>query len=250
MNEEIVAVIPARWASSRFPGKPLAMIAGKPMIQWVYERASLAKTISRVIVATDDERIVQAVQSFGGEVQMTPSELPSGTDRTAWVCRHLQCTIVVNVQGDEPLIEPDAVDLVAQTLVDNPAADMATLARRIGDCDDLENPNKARVIIDRYQRALYFSRAAVPFARDVEKAKWIDTFPYYDHIGIYAYRRSFLFKLTELPPSQLEQIEKLEQLRALENGYTIQVGLCPFNPICVDVPDDVRKVEQRMKEIA
>lgn len=250
MGSRILVVIPARWGSSRFPGKPLAKIAGKPMIQWVYERVSRAKMVNQVIVATDDERILSTVTGFGGLAEMSPSELPSGTDRTAFVARKLAGNIIVNVQGDEPLIEPDAVDLVVQTLLSDDSAHMATLARRMTNGADIENPNKARVILDHRHRALYFSRAAVPFARDIkEKSQWAEVFPYYEHIGIYAYRRDFLFQFTALPPSLLEQIEKLEQLRALENGFVIKVGIGTFESVCVDVPEDVDAVEQRMKEL-
>jgi 3-deoxy-manno-octulosonate cytidylyltransferase (CMP-KDO synthetase) len=250
MVNRILAVIPARWASSRFPGKPLAKIAGKPMIQWVYERTSKAKTVDQVVVATDDERIASTVAAFGGLVEMTPSELPSGTDRVAFVARKYDGDIIVNVQGDEPLIEPDAVDLTAQTLLSDDSAHMATLARRMTNGADIENPNKARIVLDQRQRALYFSRAAVPFARDIhEKSQWPEVYPYYEHIGIYAYRREFLFQFTALPPALLEQTEKLEQLRALENGFVIKVGIGSFDSVCVDVPQDVKAVEQRMKEL-
>jgi 3-deoxy-manno-octulosonate cytidylyltransferase (CMP-KDO synthetase) len=228
----------------------LAKIAGKPMIQWVYERASKAKTVDQVVVATDDERIMSAVAGFCGIVEMTPSDLPSGTDRAAFVARKYAGDVIVNVQGDEPLIEPDAVDLAAQTLLADDSAHMATLVRRITNGADIENPNKVRVVLDHRHRALYFSRAAVPFARDIEeKSQWPTVFPYYEHIGIYAYRREFLFQFTALPPAQLEQIEKLEQLRALENGFVIQVGVGNFDSVCVDVPEDVEVVERRMKEL-
>lgn len=247
--ETVVAIIPARWASSRFPGKPLAPIAGKPMIQWVCERTSMAKKLSDVLVATDDERIVEAVHTFGGKAVMTPSELASGTDRVAYVARDLDVDAVINVQGDEPLIDPHAIDVLADTLLAKTSTRMATLVRKIMDSAKLDNPNTVRVVIDTNHDALYFSRAAIPFARDIDKKQWALHFPYYDHIGIYAYRKEFLLELTELPISMLEQAEKLEQLRVLENGYKIKVGIVDVQPICVDVPDDVGRVEERIREL-
>jgi len=250
MNKRIIAVIPSRWASSRFPGKPLASIAGKPMIQWVYERTARATKILQTIVATDDQRIADVVKSFGGRVAMTPSDLPSGTDRVARVVADMDVDAVINVQGDEPLIEPEAVDLLVDTLLQDDHTPMATLARRITKADELENYNSARVVIDRDNNALYFSRVPLPFARDLKnKHDWVAHFPYYDHIGIYAYRKDFLMQYSSLPVSILEQAEKLEQLRALENGYKIKVGIGEFMPICVDVPQDVDRVEQRIREL-
>ena len=218
----VVAIIPARWASSRFPGKPLALIAGKPMIQWVYERTRQAETLTDIIVATDDDRIVDAVTAFGGRAVMTPSELPSGTDRAAFVARELDVDAVINVQGDEPLIDPHAIDVLTETLLSETTTRMATLVRKITEANEVDNPNIVRVVIDNNNDALYFSRAAVPYARDIEKESWVDHYTYYDHIGIYAYRKDFLLQLTELPISMLEQAEKLEQLRVLENGYKIK----------------------------
>ncbi len=250
MTPRCAAIIPARYASSRFPGKPLALIAGKPMIQWVYERARLAKGFDHLLVATDDDRILETVLSFGGKAVMTPSDLPSGTDRVAWVARDLDVDVVVNLQGDEPLIEPDALELVVATLISDDEAVMATLARRVYDGEELRHHDTARVVMDYRQRALYFSRAAVPFARDVQDiTQWPGHYTYYDQIGLYAYRKPFLLAYKDLPYSQLEQAEKLEQLRALENGYILKVGLCDFHPICVDVPEHLAAVEHRMKEM-
>jgi len=246
---KVAAIIPARWASSRFPGKPLAPIAGKPMIQWVYERTRQSKSVSDVIVATDDERIVNAVTSFGGRAAVTPSELPSGTDRVAFVARTLEVDAIINVQGDEPLIDPEAIDVLANTLLADNSTKMATLVRKITTPGEIDNPNIVHVVIDHNKNALYFSRAAIPYARDIDKAKWIDHYPYYDHIGIYAYRKEFLLQLTELPISMLEQAEKLEQLRVLENGYKIKVGFVSMQPICVDVPDDIERVENHLREL-
>ena len=249
MSERIIAVIPSRWASSRFPGKPLAIIAGKPMIQWVYERTAKATKISDTIVATDDERIVVAVKSFGGKVVMTPSSLPSGTDRVARVAADMDVDAVINVQGDEPLIDPEAVDLLVDTLLLDDAP-MATLAAKITDPDEMKNYNSARVVFDVNFNALYFCRQPLPFVRDIKESReWIKHFSYYDHIGIYAYRKEFLMNYSSLPYSALEQAEKLEQLRALENGYKIKVGVGDFHPICVDIPEDVARVEKRIKEL-
>lgn len=250
MSARMAAVIPARYASSRFPGKPLAMIAGRPMIQRVYERARRARGFDHLIVATDDQRIYDAVAGFGGQVVMTPGDLPSGTDRVAWVARDLQVEVVVNIQGDEPLIDPAALELVAATLLSDPAAEMATLARRVSDGAELLGHDTARVILDHQQRALYFSRAAIPFVRDVQSVtEWPAHAPFFDQIGIYAYRKPFLLSYAALPASRLEQAEKLEQLRALENGHIIKVGLCDFRPVCVDLPEHIAAVERRIQEL-
>ncbi len=244
----VVGVIPARYASTRFPGKPLALIAGKPMIQWVYERALKAKLLDQLLVATDDERIFSAVVGFGGKVEMTPGDLPSGTDRTAYVARKLQADILVNIQGDEPLIDPLAVDLVAGTLIEHDDADMATLVHPVDGGTELANPNKVRVVLDCRGRALYFSRAVIPYLRDAGDQKvWASRFTFYEHIGIYAYRRDALFRLTALAQSPLEKAEKLEQLRALENGMVIQVGICRFESLGVDVPEDLAAVEKKLQ---
>ena len=246
---KVVGIIPARWASSRFPGKPMALIAGKPMIQWVYERSSKAAILDQVIVATDDQRIYDAVSAFG-QVVMTPSELPSGTERAAFVMRDRDADVVVNIQGDEPLIDPDAIALVVNTLVQDDAADMATLARKVSDPAELDNVDTARVVIDHHGRAMYFSRAVIPHARDLaSRREWPGKFPYYDQIGIYAYRRDFLLGYANLAPSVLEQAEKLEQLRALENGHIIRVGICDYQAVCVDKPEHIGQVEAKIKEL-
>ncbi|HPG38446.1 MAG TPA: 3-deoxy-manno-octulosonate cytidylyltransferase [bacterium] len=249
MKSGIVGIIPARYASSRFPGKPLALIAGKPMIQWVYERACLAKNLDQVIVATDDERIYNTVTGFG-RVVMTPENIPSGTERAAYVTRDMDVEIVINIQGDEPMIDPAAIELVGKVLRDDSEAVMATLARRVSDPAELDNFDTARVVIDHKQHALYFSRAVIPYARDLQqKSDWPAKFPYYDQIGIYAYRKEFLLKYKDLPFSILEQAEKLEQLRALENGFKIRVGICNYEAVCVDKPEHIAQVEKKMKEM-
>jgi len=245
---KIVVCIPARYASTRFPAKVLAHDTGKYLIQHTWEQARKAKLPQRVVIAADDERIVQAAREFGAECVLTSPNHQSGTDRLAEAVGKSDADIVINVQGDEPQINPEHIDYLARLLLDAPDASMATLAAAFATREQIADPNVVKVVLDATGKAIYFSRSVIPYDR--EHAGVGETSHYLRHIGIYAYRRTFLFTLTELPPSPLEQIEKLEQLRALENGYTIQVELCRFNPICVDVPDDVRRVEQRMKEMA
>lgn len=245
---QITAVIPARYQSTRFPGKPLAEIQGKPMIQWVYERTSRAELINQVIVATDDERIKDAVQHFGGIVRMTPEDCASGSDRAAIVAADLSADIIINVQGDEPLVQPKAVDLLARTLLQDEQADMATLVYKARSIQDLDNPNTVRVVFDHNQRALYFTRSVIPYARDLERSEWLNVFPYYIQVGMYAYRRPFLLNYNNLQDSLLEKTEKLEQLRALENGYTIKIGIGDFKPVCVDIPEDLERIKKAIEQ--
>lgn len=244
-----IGVIPARYGSTRFPGKPLALILGKPMIYWVYSRASQAQLLDRLVVATDDERILEAVRAFGGEAVMTSPEHPTGTDRLAEVARSVVAEIFVNIQGDEPLISPEAIDALIRAMQEHPDVPMGTLCRKASDPEEVGNPNTARVVFDRDHRALYFSRAAIPYYREAgSPAQFLDFGPVYQHIGVYAYRRDFLLRFTELPQTPLEKAEKLEQLRALEHGFPIFVVETDYQPICVDVPADIAKVENRMKE--
>lgn len=250
VKKPAVGIIPARYSSTRFPGKPLARIARKPMIQWVYERSIQAKLLDQVIVATDDYRIYNAVRAFGGLVQMTDADHNSGTDRVAQVARSLDADIIINIQGDEPLIEPSGIDTLVQLLLDHPECQMATLARPVAHAEELTNPNTARVLIDRNGDALYFTRAAVPFVRDGgPMAGWLQHAPFYNHIGIYGYRKQFLSEFTSWPSLVYEKTEKLEQLRALEYGYRIKVGIVDFEPVCVDVPTDLEIVEQKIKSM-
>jgi len=191
-EDRIVGVIPARFGSSRFPGKPLVEIGGKPMIQWVVERASRSKRVFRVLVATDDERILACVREFGGDAVMTPREIPTGTDRVAFVVKDMDVDIVVNIQGDEPLVEPDEVDAVAEILLDDEKAVMGTLVKRMTYPDELESPNTAKVVVDESGNALYFSRSPVPFCRDGgDRADWLHHRTYFNHVGIYSYRKNF-----------------------------------------------------------
>ncbi len=231
-----VAIIPARYQSSRLPGKPLADICGRPMIEHVYRRAAAARSIAAVIVATDDERIHRAVRAFGGDSRMTSSSHPSGTDRIAEVAAGLTCTVVVNVQGDEPLIEPAMIDEAVAPFSADPSLMMSTLRRRIDDDADRENPNVTKVVVDRDDFALYFSRAPVPFIRvNCPPA------PAWRHIGLYVYRRECLLRLAALPPTEMERSEALEQLRALEYGIRIKAVETEFDSIGVDTPEDLAR---------
>lgn len=239
-----VGIIPARYASSRFPGKPLARILGKPMIQWVYQRAIGARRLDQVIVATDDQRIYDTVRQFGGLVEMTSPEAANGTERVAEVARKLDSHLIVNLQGDEPAIDPAMIDQLVELMLVNPAAAVGTLVRKIEQPADLLNPNIPKVVVDQDFYALYFSRSPIPFCRDeLPGEKWLSQGDYYQHIGMYIYRRDFLLQLVTMPLSKLEQIEKLEQLRILENGYKIKVAVTQGRSFGVDVPDDIQKVE-------
>jgi 3-deoxy-manno-octulosonate cytidylyltransferase (CMP-KDO synthetase) len=231
----VLGVIPARFASSRFPGKPLVSIGGKPMIQHVWERVQRARSIHRVLVATDDDRIASAARQFGAEVAMTSPAHPSGTDRVAEAAAATDADVIVNIQGDEPLIEPAAIDLAVSTLLDVPGCRMATLKRRIEREQDVCNPNVVKVVTTLDGWALYFSRSPVPYARDGRTAYW-------KHIGLYVYRRDLLLSYSALPRGPLEEAEKLEQLRALENGIGIRVAETGFDTIGVDTPEDLEAV--------
>ena len=237
---EVWAAIPARWGSTRLPGKPLLELAGKPMVQHVYERAARAEGIARAVVLTDDERIAAAVARFGGECEMTPADCASGTDRIAHAARGWSAGAVVNVQGDEPLIDPQAVARLALHLRAHEHDGMATLAVAASE-GDLENPNAVKVVLDRDGYALYFSRAAIPYPRHVDGAGVLR------HLGIYGYRRETLLRLAALAPSPLERRESLEQLRALEAGMRIAVGISPEAfPPGVDTEGDLAQAERHL----
>jgi 3-deoxy-manno-octulosonate cytidylyltransferase (CMP-KDO synthetase) len=235
----VVAIIPARFASTRFPGKALADIDGRPMIEHVYRRAEACRAISRVIVATDDLRIATRVLDFGGNVRMTRVDHQTGTDRLAEVVTTLDCDVVVGVQGDEPLIDPRAIAESIEPFSD-PAVQMTTLYRRIDDPADVTNPNVVKVVLDRAGFAMYFSRAPIPFARD-PRGGWP---PQYKHIGLYAYRRSALLVLAALEQTPLERTESLEQLRALEHGIRIKAVETRYDSIGVDTPQDLQQVRR------
>jgi 3-deoxy-manno-octulosonate cytidylyltransferase (CMP-KDO synthetase) len=236
---QIVAVIPARFASTRFPGKPLADIDGRPMIEHVYRRAAASRAVSRVIVATDDLRIATTVTGFGGHVRLTRPDQPTGTDRLAEVAAALDCDVVVNVQGDEPLLDPRAITEVVAPFAD-PSISMTTLYRRIDTPAELSDPNVVKVVVDRAGFALYFSRAPIPHQRD-PRGGWP---PLYRHIGLYAYRRSALMVLASLEPTPLERAESLEQLRALEHGIRIKTVETAYDSIGVDTPQDLEQVRR------
>ncbi|NQT26061.1 3-deoxy-manno-octulosonate cytidylyltransferase [candidate division KSB1 bacterium] len=240
-----IGIIPARYDSSRLPGKPLADIGGKPMIQHVAERALKSTLLSRVIVATDNQRIMECVQGFGGDAVMTSSAFTSGTDRIASVAQTIETDIVVNIQGDEPLIEPDEIDLVIHTLAEDPNADMGTLVTPIKKVEDLTNPNTAKVVLNQDGYALYFSRSPIPYQRDTQDiGDWLNEGPYFKHVGLYSYRKSFLLQFARHEPEPLEMTEKLEQLRALVMGAKIKVAQTKYNPICVDTPEDLERVRK------
>jgi 3-deoxy-manno-octulosonate cytidylyltransferase (CMP-KDO synthetase) len=244
-----VVVIPARYESSRFPGKPLALIAGSPMIEHVYRRACLARHVSRVVVATDDDRIARVVTAFGGDVVMTSAAHPTGTDRLAEVASGLECDIVVNVQGDEPLVTPEMIEQVMAPLAADPTAVMSSLRTRLTSRAEYLDPNVVKVVVDLQDVALYFSRAPIPHGRDAASS---DEPPpsAWRHIGMYAYRRTFLGTYTRLPPTPLEQGERLEQLRALEHGYRIVVPETAHRSVGVDTPSDLKEVEAMVSAAA
>lgn len=241
----VTAIIPARYASTRFPGKPLADIHGKPMIQLVYERTVQSHLVDRVIVATDDDRILQAVQSFGGEAMMTRTDHPTGTDRLAEVADRIDSDLVVNVQGDEPLIDPRMIDLAVAPLLEDASIPMGTLKCPIETVDEYRNPNVVKVVTDRQGFALFFSRAPIPHPRDFAEdlAAHFYRFSAFKHIGLYVYRRDFLLGYPKLAATPLEQLEQLEQLRALEHGHRIKVVETELLSQGVDVPEDLLRVK-------
>jgi 3-deoxy-manno-octulosonate cytidylyltransferase (CMP-KDO synthetase) len=245
---KVVIVIPARYASSRLPGKPLLRATGKYLVQHVYERACQAKRAGQVIIATDDPRVEAAVKSFGGEVAMTRRDHPSGTDRVAEVARRLDADVILNLQGDEPLVDPSALDLLCEQLEVQPAAEMATLAVPIRSAEQWRDPNCVKVVCDANGNALYFSRSPIPFVRDGQPSFTGEPARFLQHLGIYAYRRAFLLRMAALPPSALEQLEKLEQLRVLALGYRIQVGIVRQAAIGVDTYEDYERFVQTLRQ--
>lgn len=242
MNK-IVAVLPSRYASTRFPGKPLALIHNKPMIQWVYERVKKMKKIDEVYVATDDERIMECVSSFGGKAIMTPSDLPSGTDRIAYAVKEIKTDfdLVLNIQGDEPMIKEEMIDTLISAFEDE-AVSFATLCKRIEDEQEINNPNIAKVVKTTDNFAVYFSRSTIPFNRDNHAET-----DYFKHIGVYGYKPSFLKEFASLNQSYLETMEQLEQLRAIENNLPIKILETPFQSIGVDLPEHIAVVENELK---
>jgi 3-deoxy-manno-octulosonate cytidylyltransferase (CMP-KDO synthetase) len=240
-SPKVLAVIPARHASSRFPGKPLAPIAGQPMIQHVFERVVRASLVSRVVVATEDQRIKAAVEAFGGEAILTRSDHRTGTDRVAEVAVHLPAEIYVNVQGDEPLIDPGAVDALVAAILEDDEVQLATPCTEISQPSEIMDPNIVKVVRDFDSNALYFSRAPVPWVRDTGQTV---AARHWKHLGLYGFRRDALLEFPTLPPGELEQLEQLEQLRWLENGFRIRVVETNYDAVSVDIPSDVARVEK------
>ena len=240
---KFMAIIPARYASTRFPGKPLAVLGGKTVIQRVYEQVS--SLLDEVYVATDDERIFQAVEAFGGRAVMTRADHKSGTDRIEEAAEKIgsQADVIINVQGDEPFIQPSQIKTLMQ-LFDAPETQIGTLGKRFENIEGVENPNSPKIVTDNRGFALYFSRSPIPFVRGKERSEWLANYPFLKHLGIYAYRREVLREVTQLPQGNLEKAESLEQLRWLENGYRIRVGLTDVETVGIDTPEDLKRAEE------
>jgi len=243
-----IAIIPARYASTRFPGKPLALLGGKTVIQRVYEQAT--SVLDEAWVATDDERIQKAVEQFGGRVVMTRADHKSGTDRIEEAAEKIgtDADVIINIQGDEPFVQPSQINTLMQ-LFDNADTQIGTLGKRFEDMAAVNNPNSPKIATDRQGFALYFSRSVIPYVRGAEQTEWLSRFPYLKHLGIYAYRREVLHEITQLPQSPLELAESLEQLRWLENGYRIRVGLTDAETVGIDTPEDLQRAEAFLKEM-
>lgn len=244
---KFTAIIPARYASTRFPGKPLAMLGGKTVIERVYQQVS--SVFDEVCVATDDDRILQAVETFGGKAVMTSPNHRSGTDRLQEAVEKTGTTadVVVNVQGDEPFIHPSQLRSLCQCF-DNPATQIATLGKRFSDMEAVDSPNSPKIVVDNQGFALYFSRSVIPFVRGVDHGEWLGHYPFLKHIGLYAYRREVLREVTLLPPSSLEVAESLEQLRWLQNGYRIRVAETDIETVGIDTPEDLARAERYLME--
>lgn len=245
---KFIGIIPARYASTRFPGKPLAMLGGKPVIQRVYEQAT--SVLEEAWVATDDERILQAVESFGGRAIMTRTDHKSGTDRIEEAVEKIgiQSDVIINIQGDEPFVQKSQLETLKQ-LFDNADTQIGTLGKRFESPEAAKNPNSPKIVCDRQGFALYFSRSVIPFVRGAEGNTWFDSFPYLKHLGLYAYRCEVLHEITQLPQSPLELAESLEQLRWLENGYRIRVGLTNVETVGIDTPEDLQRAEEFLKHM-
>ena len=240
------AIIPARYASTRFPGKPLALLGNKPVIQHVYEQAS--SVLSDVWVATDDDRIREAVKKFGGRVVMTRADHKSGTDRIEEAAEKTgtQADVVINIQGDEPFVQPSQIKTLMQ-LFDNADTQIGTLGKHFENIEAVNNPNSPKIVTDKQGFALYFSRSVIPYIRGAQDNEWLSHFPFLKHLGLYAYRREVLHEITQLPQSPLEIAESLEQLRWLENGYRIRVGLTDVETVGIDTPEDLQRAEEFLK---
>jgi len=240
---KFMAIIPARYASTRFPGKPLAVLGGKTVIQRVYEQ--VAGVLDHVYVATDDDRILHAVEAFGGKAVMTRADHKSGTDRIEEAAQKIgiEADVIINVQGDEPFIQASQIRTLIG-LFDDPDTQIGTLGKRFDSIEAISSPNSPKIVTDCRGFALYFSRSVIPFVRGQEPAQWLSAFPFLKHLGIYAYRRSVLAEVTRLPQSSLEKAESLEQLRWLENGYRIRVGLTDVETVGIDTPEDLERAEK------
>ena len=240
---KFIAIIPARYASTRFPGKPLAVLGGKTVIQRVYEQVK--SVLDEVYVATDDDRIFQCVEAFGGRAVMTRTDHKSGTDRIQEAVEKTgtSADVIINVQGDEPFIQPSQVETLMH-LFDDPDTQIGTLGKPFESLEAVENPNSPKIVTDNRGFALYFSRSVIPYIRGVEPADWFGRYPFLKHLGIYAYRREVLAEVTRLPQSSLEKAESLEQLRWLQNGYRIRVGLTDVETVGIDTPEDLQRAEQ------
>jgi 3-deoxy-manno-octulosonate cytidylyltransferase (CMP-KDO synthetase) len=247
MRKTIIGIIPARFASTRFPGKPLIDIGGKSMIRRVYEQALKCSSLSEVIVATDDERIEKEVTQFGGKACMTSSVHPSGTDRIAEVVSKmkLNADAVVNIQGDEPFIDPKQIELVCRCFDDH-RTELATLIKKITSSETIFNPNSPKVIVDKDQFAIYFSRNPIPYVRGANQSSWMQQHTFFQHIGIYGYRTDVLRKITQLPPSSLEIAESLEQLRWIEHGLKIKTAITDLETLAIDTPDDLQRILHKL----
>ena len=240
------AIIPARYASTRFPGKPLALLGNKPVIQHVYEQTS--SVLSEVWVATDDDRIREAVKKFGGRVVMTRADHKSGTDRIEEAAEKTgtQADVIINIQGDEPFVQPSQIKTLMQ-LFDNADTQIGTLGKHFENIEAVNNPNSPKIVTDKQGFALYFSRSVIPYIRGAQDNEWLSHFPFLKHLGLYAYRREVLHEITQLPQSSLEIAESLEQLRWLENGYRIRVGLTDVETVGIDPPEDLQRAEEFLK---
>lgn len=244
---EVIGVIPARYDSTRLAGKVLADIAGKPMVQRVWERAKQALLLDDLIIACDDQRVMDAAKSFGAKAVMTAKQHTCGTDRICEVVNPLEVNVVINIQGDEPLVHPTMIDTVARALLDDPTVTMATIMKRLDNLDELNDPNVVKVVVDKHFNALYFSRAVIPFCSAQAEVK---APIYYKHIGLYGYTKDFLFIFKNFPRSELEKTERLEQLRVLQEGFRIKVTETKYDTISVDTPEDLAKVAQYFKSHA
>jgi len=243
---KFIGIIPARYASTRFPGKPLAILGGKTVIQRVYEQ--VVSVLGEAYVATDDERIRQAVEAFGGKAVMTRTDHKSGTDRIQEAAENIGTTadVIINVQGDEPFIQQSQLATV-KALFDDPQVQIGTLGKPFESMDAVENPNSPKIVCDMNGYAMYFSRSVIPYVRGKEPSAWLEHFPYLKHLGLYAYRREVLAEITKLPQSPLELAESLEQLRWLQNGYRIKVGLTDVETVGIDTPEDLQRAEEFLK---